>query len=214
MTVEYGVTERTAYSEYCQTINQITEINRALYKKLIDYRLFKVFYTFFQEGLVNLTLFYSTRRLWTDKVITNKILNFDLPDLHLCNYYYFKSKNIVFHENSKSLERGKRERHSVSLPYQIHNNLSHYLARKKSKTLYSIQKTSLASYVNAIHSLDAYYLRRVTCHCRLNNIPIVTIHDGFGVPFIHTSLLIDLANIAFCESLNHSNILLANNLIP
>lgn len=211
MTVEYGVTERTAYYEYCQTINQLTTLSKPLQQKLLDYKLFKVFYTFFQEGLVNLTLFYSTRKLWTDYLLTNKILHFELPDLSLHNYYYYKSKNIVFYENTSLPTKNKRERHSVSLPYQIHNNLDHYLLKKKSKNIYSLSKTATAAYVNAIHTLDAYYLRRITHHCALNNVPVITIHDGFGIPFTQTTKLIDLANIAFCESLEPTNQLLAKN---
>ena len=214
MTVEYGVTERTAYYEYCQTIEQITSLSKPLKQKLLDYKLFKVFYNFFQEGLVNLTLFQSTRRLWTDQLLTNKILNFELPDLSLHNYYYYKSKNIVFYENTNPPTKDKRERHSVSLTYQIHTNLDHYLLKKKSKNLYSFGKTATAAYVNAIHALDAYYLRRITHHCGLHNVPIITIHDGFGVPFTQTTRLIELANIAFCESLEPTNQLLAKNKLP
>lgn len=66
-----------------------------------------------------------------------------------------------------------------------------------------LEKTRAALYVNAIHANDALYLRNIVHYCNLRRVPIITVHDGFFVPFYNETTLISIANIAFldgCES--------------
>ena len=58
-------------------------------------------------------------------------------------------------------------------------------------------KTNTAKFVNLIHMLDASYLRRIVNKLDELNINIITIHDGFCVPFSDVGLLINYANEAF-----------------
>lgn len=147
-----------------------------------------------------------------EKLINSNIEYFDLQDIKMHNFYYNKSKNIVFYEKLPKLDCSKRDRHSVSLNYLIFQNLDKYSKLNKGVT-YSINKTKTACYVNAIHCLDASYLRRIAFYCKLYGISILVIHDGFGVAFNKVNLLIDIANIAFCENLNFNNELVAKNKI-
>lgn len=217
MTVEYGVTEQTAYQEYCAYWQAQANINAVERQKLLLKSTFRIFFSFFREGIVNMSLFNSTRNLWTDSLIQGNEMYFTLPDLTMHNFYYFKDNHVTFYENfnKKDLTTNapdkSRERHSLSLQYHIDLNLEFYGRKRRGGQLLSVAKTRTAAYVNAIHSLDAYYLRRVTYHCRLNSIPIVTIHDGFGVPFTMTGRLLTIANIAFCESVTPENHFLAKN---
>jgi hypothetical protein len=74
----------------------------------------------------------------------------------------------MYYENTNHTGGDKRVRHSLSLNYNIHGALESYLVRltrKNKKICYSTQKTKTAAYVNAIHALDASYLRNITKLC-------------------------------------------------
>lgn len=137
--------------------------------------------------------------------------HFTLPDLRMSNYYYHKSQNIVFYENFSNKEQGRRERHSISLNYHIDNNLEVYRKKRPIGGEYSLAKTKTAAYVNAIHSLDAHYLRCITRRCHEDTLPVITIHDGFGIPFYRVGKFIEIANRAFAESSSIDNKLVTKN---
>jgi len=63
--------------------------------------------------------------------------------------------------------------------------------------IFDEMKTKTAKFVNLVHMLDASYLRRIVNKVDELNINIITIHDGFCVPFSDVGLLINYANEAF-----------------
>mgnify|MGYP002138688954 CR=1 FL=1 len=79
----------------------------------------------------------------------------------------------------------KRSRHVINIQFYYAYNTQLYkklLNQKKVKEV-NKHKTKAAVYVNAIHAIDAYYLRLISRDCKQCNIPLATIHDGFAVPY-------------------------------
>lgn len=168
MTIEYGVTKKTAYREYCATFSSQLAIPEDERKLLQKEEIFLLIFNFFKEGLVAQELFFHTSAEWTAIVLKKPVSEFKLPDLTMCNFYYFKDLHIMYYENTNDTSCDKRIRHSLSLNYNIHSALETYLvklARKNRKNCYSTQKTKTAAYVNAIHALDASYLRNIIKLC-------------------------------------------------
>lgn len=63
MTIEYGVTEYTAFHEYCSTIDEHFISTPALLNKLKSHQIFKIFFDFFKQGLANNDLFFSNKNI-------------------------------------------------------------------------------------------------------------------------------------------------------
>ncbi len=153
---------------------------------------------------MNQFLFYTGRLEWTERILMKNLYMFTLPDLALHNYYYYRATHTVYYETSPELRRdgAARLRHSATLPYLCSANPELY-TRKLSNPLnqFSIKKTKVAAYVNIIHALDASYLRLIVEGCHQAEIPLIAIHDGFGVPYNQAHNLVNLANKCFTASL-------------
>ena len=206
MTIEYGVTYRTAYKEYLAVWNADLTIPDSIRHVLSSADNFLEIFNFLQDGTVNRFLFLRSRLEWTEAVLKSNFGEFMLDDLTLSNYYYYKCVNSVYYEVSPELRANSgvaRERHSLTLLFDCYLNSDLYKKKTKNyKTKFSQRKTRTALYVNVIHSLDASYLRLITHYCAQAHTPLIVIHDGFGVPFYQAQLLTSIAAQAFNNSLD------------
>jgi hypothetical protein len=77
-----------------------------------------------------------------------------------------------------------------------------------------IKKTLRSSFVNVIHMLDAFYLRRIVISLKKNyNINIFTIHDGFAIGYGDVSCILFVAGNALPLHLNICNMPICNQKI-
>ena len=142
-------------------------------------------------------IFYKQRKNdWVSEYLTNKTDEFALNDITVYSNYYEKNTVSLYFTMNKE----PRVRVSVNTFLQANHGVNKIDAIK----------TTAALYVNAVHALDASYLRSIAFYTRSKNIPIITIHDGFCVPFFTETTLRSIANCMFFENIT-PNQYLANN---
>lgn len=112
----------------------------------------------------------------------------ELGDIKIYTTYYSAKSSYLSVEGGK--QAGKRTRHIVSVnSYWEFKEKKQELGKGASKVKYTINqlKTKAALRVNAIHALDALYLRNIAQACQLHGLPLAAIHDGFATPYTHGS---------------------------
>lgn len=187
MTTEYGVTYNTAFREFREVL-KTTKLPLELVNSIGDERLFKSVYEFLKQGGLDLVFFNKSKCQWIDNFLKSNYQTFELTDIKIPIAYYKPYHNILCYRTNNTKVR---ERLTLQTPLA----LAETTQREENVT-----KTKNSLYVNSIHSLDAAYLRLIVRGCNIKNIPIITIHDGFCVPFYQETALRSIANVYFLEN--------------
>ena len=196
MTSEYGVSAYTAWIEYQEIIKTLYK-NHSCFSFLNDYKRFFDIYSILKNGSLDTYFYKNNKQEWADNFLKKNIKKLTFMDLDLPIHYYNKINYPIYVE--MGLKGGKRSRHVLNVPLSYTNNVAlyeHTLITLK-KPLVDTRKTKTALYVNAIHALDAFYLREITKKCKQNGLPLATIHDGFAVPYPCGSWIVSIANNCF-----------------
>lgn len=194
MTAEYGVTHYTAYREFLQTLNGLVD-EPVVRKFFADLNTFNVIYNFLTNGSTDTIFYKQSKKTWADNLIKQNTTNFTLTDITIpIGYYKPKIANIYF---TTCVE--PRTRVSINTTLQTLPGSEDLIVDQ--------QKTLSALYVNSVHALDASYLRSITFHTGTRGIPIITIHDGFCVPFFAETTLRSIANNMFFENIPQTHYL-------
>lgn len=198
MTVEYGVSRYTASEEFRHTVDELSTLNPD-YNVLKDPKYFDALFKAMQGGGLDLFFYQTTKKAWSKKILDSRVDKMILDDITIpIPYYYNLAQQIYFeHPNSPV-----RKRSVLSVQFSVIDNFASYQKlcrgnKKTSATYEDVKKSAAAVYVNAIHALDAAYLRRIISSCWHKNIAIATIHDGFAIPYDHSLWLISTANTNF-----------------
>lgn len=199
MTSEYGVTLYTARNELQQLVRDF-EIRNPAYSVFRGESYVKSLFNALSSGVLDKYFYLQTKASWIDQVLRANTPAIQLTDIQIPIAYYKPAIHTLYYEH-KSASSG-RTRSTLSVQFFIHKNLNTYLQhlRLKSHELQSavdMRKTRSAVYVNAIHALDAAYLRELAAACFEHGVPLATIHDGFAVPYTHSSWILSAANECF-----------------
>lgn len=148
---------------------------------------FKVVFNFLKSSELDKIFYVSSKVDWTKNFLEKKHESFSLNDISIPVKYYKKTTKILSYRvpNVKT-----RERLTTSTTITKFDGPD---------LIINWEKTKSALYVNSIHALDALYLRYIVHYCSTKNIPIITIHDGFFIPFYNETTLISIANTAFLD---------------
>ena len=196
MTAEYGVTRYTAYKEFQQTLNE-NLVDSEVRGYLTTPAIFDQIYNYLTDGTTDLIFYKQSKVSWVNHFLEKNHDTFALNDIKIPALYYQKTVNSLYYTiNSKP-----RTRVSINTFLQTTDTNCGEI---------DLQKTKTALYVNAIHALDASYLRSIAYYTGVKNIPIITIHDGFCVPFFTETTLKSIANVMFFENLTPNQYIAEN----
>lgn len=195
MTIGYGVTLFTAYNRHKSVAVTTIEDSETL-KWITDKDTFAQIYQTLAEGRID-ELFYSeTRSDWVSKQILTE--TFNLPDIKIPQVYLRPSVKLTNLELNPL--DGQRRHHQVSLFLDYNCDPELYIKNMKATNLEEVidkEKTKRALYVNAVHALDAYYMRNLIYETRIRHQQIIAIHDGFAISPHQGNWLISTANLVF-----------------
>ena len=173
MTVPYGIGSTSAFKYFCDLVD------KNIAEKKIKTQLLKEFngiYKVLADQLVESKFLYKKSKTDFKKRLANfesiKVEDFEL----FIDYYKPKSVVIeyIFSKKRKSITIEVADLHNIDE-----------------------KKTEISALVNLIHMLDASFLRRLVRKLNELDVRIITIHDGFLVPFYEVDFLIICANDAF-----------------
>lgn len=200
MTSEYGVTHYTAYREFLQTLSE--QVVDADIKEIFSKpEVFDYIYKFFTQGSTDKIFYRISKNTWISKCLSSQERVFKLNDIKIPTNYYNKTPTSLYF----TISNQPRVRVSVNTFIQ---------PTELSKREINVTKTKAALYVNAVHALDASYLRSIAYYTKLKGIPIITIHDGFCVPFFCETTLRSIANGMFFENIPVTSYFFVNNWQP
>ena len=199
MTVEYGVTLSTARFELKSIIKPLCVKNNT-YKRLLEDAYINDLYTTLKSGVLDQHFYLMKKSQWVELFMKSASTTFSLADIDIPVSYYQNIPTILYVE--KNSQGGKRSRSTLSVPFPIPENLDLYqklLNTKRFKNLKFLnkRKANTSLYVNAVHALDALYLREIGNECEVAGIPLAAVHDGFAVPITHGSWIISACNCCF-----------------
>lgn len=173
MTVPYGVSSDSAFKYYFDEVQNIGA-SEDIKKKLLSN--FHKIYNILNDQIIETNYLYVKNKASFIKE-TADLDFFTLDDIKLYNEYYLTKKYTIEF-------RVGGVRKSITLQEADPKKID-----KK--------KTDLAKFVNLIHMLDAYYLRKITQKMGLLGIDILTIHDAFALPYYEVGVLLLYANDVF-----------------
>ena len=187
MTCEYGVTILTARREFLQIVN-------ALIKTQPEYSIFlkeiylNDLYSVLREGGPAQLFYRDSKSSWITLALAHSGARLQLPDITIPLTYYHRVTHTLYYDHTAPGQ--KRSRTTITVHFNIGRNQDLYqkiLAQKRFKNYKYLdnRKARAAAYVNAVHALDAVYLREIAYSCRTNHVSLATIHDGFVIPFTH-----------------------------
>lgn len=195
MTIGYGVTFYTAYKRHKIVASELVS-SEDDYNWITDQGVFKQIFQLLATSECDNEFYILTKDNWTNK--QNLLDYFQLPDLKFTPLYLKPSIKL------KNLElppvNNTRVHHQISFILNYEDDQQLYLAQLKIDDVTKAvdkQKTIRAVYVNAVHALDAYYMRSILEQITKRKSLIISVHDGFAIPPTQVSWLISSANMVF-----------------
>jgi DNA-directed RNA polymerase len=172
MTSHYGIGKNAAFKDFNKIVS-VLNTDKELKKRLLSNftKIFNILKSQRVEGLI-----YNNSKYDFIKAVS-LLKSFKVLDLEVF-INYFKCETYVIEYKFNGVRK------SITMQYANYNKID-------------IQKTDIALFVNAIHMLDASFLRRIVIEMSQLNVCIVVVHDGFGVPFFDVGNLILYANEVF-----------------
>ena len=192
MTVGYGVTYYTAYHRHKRIAAELFS-DPEVFKWITGKEVFKEIYKALTDGQIDELLYLDTKRDWICKQKIDE--TFNLPDIKLPQYYLVASVKLTNLELNPIGE--KRQHHQVSVHLDYNCDPEFYIKNIKDEQFYDKEKTERALYVNAVHALDAYYMRNIIREAIERGCQIIAVHDGFAIPPHQRKWLISIANMVF-----------------
>lgn len=200
MTSEYGVGYSTAKFEFIQAL-KTTLTDERLVEFFKTPEVFSILYSCLRGGTSDLVFYQNTKNQWIENILKDPQQVFALTDITIPTPYYKLIEKPLYYTVSAT----PRVRTSITTKLQYSRQFPTEVNKKK---------TQMAVYVNAVHALDASYLRSIVFYSGERQIPIVTIHDGFCVPFYAETALRSIANTCFLENLPDNLLRLNTNWQP
>lgn len=188
MTSEYGVTHHTAWREYIQVVKDLDSDNE-LKSLLLNKEVFNCIFGFFQTNALDCVFYQQTKKEWLDKFLLKNPAFFEIGGIKIPVNYYIKHYKSAYYRVKGAPER---ERLTALLPLHVNEHRKYDI---------DLKKVASATYVNSVHSLDADYLRSIVFLCSAKGIPIITIHDGFCIPYFRETALRSIANTCFFNNI-------------
>jgi len=203
MTREYGVTSYTATREFIGEVRQWLKKDPN-YLFFADTEVFEEIFKTLGADSFDKIFYHISKDEWLKRALGQNCTYMELEDIKIHTTYYSTKSSYLSVEVGK--QAGKRARHVVSVnSYWEFREGKQGPEKGVSKTNYTVNqlKTKAALRVNAIHALDALYLRNIAQACQLHGLPLAAIHDGFATPYTHGSWIISTANACFFKGTNY-----------
>ena len=204
MTINYGIGQKTALKNFIELINNLDDNyfnddkveNNKIVNGLIDN--FIILFNILKRGIIEDKFYYNNIDGVKNKLI--KMNEINLPDIKMYIPYYTTTQEqieVVLYDDE--ISTGNK----IKLRYTLGNQKVKRIGVGSSEIVIDDRKTNVALFVNLIHMLDAYYLRRIVTKLHKNhNIDIFTIHDGFAIEYESVDLLVLIANTSIPMSLD------------
>lgn len=187
MTTEYGVTYYTAWREFLQTIHE-QNLSNEVRKNFINLGVFKILFEVLREDHIDMVFYLSNKQAWLKNFLRDNQTYFELSDIQIPIDYYKQTYRSLYYRNTQAPGRARLTALvPINCAYETKNEINY-------------PKIQSATYVNAVHSIDASYLRSIVSACKQKKLPIITIHDGFCVPYHRETALRSIANVCFFEN--------------